>query len=139
MILPFLCLQSKAQTSTEILIQHIAAKVKDSKLIIDNEHAKEVLSYGLRAIPDLVEIFDKKKKTKVYSICLKRYLTVGEIAIILADTIKRMPYYTLTGIQNCTLEYCEDNPNLIEYYLGGIKLEGVEAFKKKYLIWFYDN
>jgi hypothetical protein len=30
---------------------------------------------------------------------MKRKLLKGEIAIILADHIKRMPYFTITGIQ----------------------------------------
>jgi hypothetical protein len=46
-----------------------------------------------------------------------------------------MPYYTVTGIQNCIVEYCKGNPNLIEYYLWAIKRDGVLLFQKRYTIW----
>ena len=46
-----------------------------------------------------------------------------------------MPYFTVTGIQNCLITFCENNPNLIEYYLWSIKRDGTEQFKEKYLAW----
>lgn len=46
-----------------------------------------------------------------------------------------MPYFVLTGMQNCLLEFCENNPNLIEYYLPWINRDGVLNFKDKYINW----
>ncbi len=64
----------------------------------------------------LAKFFDIPTQTIIYSDCQNRFLTKGEVAIIVADRLKTMPYYNLTGIQNCTLSHCENNSNLIEYY-----------------------
>ncbi len=50
-----------------------------------------------------------------------------------------MPYATLTGVRNCLLTYCKNNPNLIEYYLFWINNDGVENFKTKYINWLYNK
>lgn len=46
-----------------------------------------------------------------------------------------MPYARVTGIQNCTLTFCEKNANLIEYYLPFIKRDGIEKFQENYMNW----
>ena len=53
----------------------------------------------------------------------------------MADRIEGMPYFKVTGIQNCLITFCENNRNLIEYYLWAIKRDGAEKFKEKYLTW----
>ncbi|MFX1621386.1 hypothetical protein JZ972_11070, partial [Riemerella anatipestifer] len=77
------------------------------------------------------DFFTNSTLTNVKSECQKRNLTKGEIAIIIADQIEKMPYALLTGVQNCLLEFCENNPNWIEYYFGWIKNDGIERFKEK--------
>lgn len=86
--------------------------------------------YGKSSLVYLAKFFDILTKTNVYSDCHNRFLTKGEIAIIIADQIDRMPYFELTGIQNYTLTYCDANPNQIEYYFSYLKSYNV--FQRKY-------
>lgn len=39
------------------------------------------------------------------------------------------------GMRNCLLEFCENNPNLIEFYLDWINRDGVLNFKDNYINW----
>lgn len=52
----------------------------------------------------------------VYSQCKSRHLTYGEVTFIIMEHIEIIPSSLALGIQNCTHTYCNDNPNLIEYY-----------------------
>ena len=83
----------------------------------------------------LSDFFSDSILTQVKSECNERSLNKGEIAIILADHIDRMPYALLTGVQNCLLEFCEDNPNLVEYYLPSIHQFGLLKFQEAYINW----
>lgn len=113
--------------------------IKDSKNISNTEQAKKIVKYGVKNLPILATFFTDTTQTKVKSDCQDFYLRKGEIAIILADQIERMPYSHLTGIQNCLLEFCENNPNFIEYYLYAIRRGGVSIFKDKYLKWLRED
>ncbi len=86
--------------------------------------------YGKSSLVYLAKFFDIPTKTNVYSDCHDRFLTKGEIAIIIADQIDRMPYFELTGIQNCTLTFCDGNTNLVEYYFSYLK--SYNEFQRKY-------
>jgi hypothetical protein len=97
--------------------------------------AIQIMNYGSDALPVLAKHFSDTSVTQVISDCQNIYLTKGEIAIIIADRIEIMPYMMLTGIQNCILEFCRDNPNWVEYYLSAIRRDGVISFQKKYLNW----
>jgi len=125
-----------SQTRSEIdsLLNGIL-ETKNFKEITKNEHAKKIISFGENSLITLAEFFTDSTLTKVKSECQERNLKKGEIAIIMADQIEFMPYGTLTGIQNCLLSFCENNPNLIEYYLWAIKRDGVEKFQNKYIDW----
>lgn len=125
-----------AQTNVEIdsLLNEIS-KTENSKQIIETEQAIKLDEFGENALLPLASFFTNKTLTTVKSECNNRYLTKGEIAIIMADRIEMMPYYPLTGIQNCILAFCEDNPNLIEYYLDAITRKGVNIFQIKYINW----
>ncbi|OJW36658.1 MAG: hypothetical protein BGO54_12590 [Sphingobacteriales bacterium 46-32] len=58
----------------------------------------------------------------------------------MADTIDKMPYFLLTGIQNCIPTFCADNLNNIEYYLNTIKeRKEINAFSEKYRKWVKDR
>ncbi|MCW0493585.1 hypothetical protein OKE73_10695, partial [Riemerella anatipestifer] len=127
---------SFAQTKSEIdLLLNGIAKTGDSKKIRKTEQAQKIISYGEKSLPILADFFTNSTLTNVKSECQKRNLTKGEIAIIIADQIEKMPYALLTGVQNCLLEFCENNPNWIEYYFGWIKNDGIERFKEKYTDW----
>ena len=127
---------SFSQTESEIdsLLTEIS-ETENTKEIAKTEQAKKIITFGEKALLTLTEFFTDSTLTKVKSECQKRNLTKGEIAIIMADRIEFMPYAKLTGIQNCLLTFCENNPNLIEYYLWAIKRDGVENFKNKYKNW----
>ncbi|WP_422103995.1 hypothetical protein [Winogradskyella sp.] len=127
---------SLSQTKSEIdaLLNGIS-KTENSKHIIKTEQAEKIMVFGEKALPTLADFFSDLNLTTVESDCHERHLTKGEIAIIMADQISRMPYALLTGVQNCTLEFCKDNSNLIEYYFDWITRDGVSQFKEKYISW----
>ena len=125
-----------SQTKTEIdsLLNQIA-KNKDSKEITITDEGKNFINFGWKSLPIISEFFFDQTETNVKSECLGRNLTKGEVAIIMADRIEGMPYARVTGIQNCTLTFCEKNINLIEYYLPYIQRDGIEKFQTKYKEW----
>lgn len=131
---------SFAQSRVEIenLFDEVC-KVEDSKNIIKSESAMKISSYNESALNILTDFFTDNSKTKVYSVCLKRKLNRGEVAIILCDRIEIMPYFKLLGIQNCIFSFCKDNPNFVELYLDIIKKQPVSKFKEKYIEWLHSE
>ena len=125
---------SQTKSEIELLLNEIA-KIENSTQIIKTEQTQEILAYGEKSLPMLAELFTDSALTTITSECNNRVLTYGELAIIIADSIKRTPYAFLTGVQNCTLEFCENNPNLIEYYFHWIEKDGGKLFKEKYINW----
>ncbi len=111
---------SYSQTESEIdsLLTGIS-ETENSKGIIKTEQAEKIKEFGEKSLIVLAEFFTDSTLTKVKSDCHNRNLTKGEIAIIIADRIEGIPYFTVFRIQNCTLTFCENNPNRVEYYLGG--------------------
>ena len=132
----FLKLNCFSQTNIEVysLLKEISL-TKDSREIVNTNAGKVILAYDWKAATLLSEFFLDSNKTKVYSDCLERYLTIGELAIIIADRIDGMNYYRLTLLQNCLAEFCNGNANLIEYYLPYIHESGLSDFKERYLLW----
>lgn len=55
--------------------------------------------------------------------------------MVMADHIEMMPYALLTGLQNCILTFCEENPNRIEYYFDAIEVMSRSRFRTNYLTW----
>ncbi|MFK7749814.1 MAG: hypothetical protein AB8B65_15570 [Kordia sp.] len=131
---------SISQTKTEIdsLLNEIT-KTENSKEIIDNVDAKRIIAHGENSLMILAEFFVDTTLTKVKSECNDRYLTKGEIAIILADRIERMPYFTVTRIRNCTLTFCKNNTNLIEYYFSSNNYLNNKVFRDRYVEWLYSK
>lgn len=125
-----------AQSKSDIgkLLSGIS-KIENSKEITKTEQSEKLIEYGWQILPTLAEFFTDQTQTNIKSECNDRILNKGEIAIIMADRIEGMPYATVTGIQNCTLTFCEQNANLVEYYLPFIERDGIEKFKEKYLSW----
>jgi hypothetical protein len=125
-----------AQTNSDIdLLLNGIVEIENSKQITKTEQAERIIYFGEKALPILAEFFTNSTLTKIKSECQGRNLTKGEIAIILADKIEMMPYAKLTGIQNCLVTFCKNNPNFIEYYLNSIKKKGIDVFKTKYNEW----
>ena len=110
-------------------------EIDNSKDIATTPQAKQIIQYGDKMLPILAVYFSDTTHTKIKSECQNVYLTKGEVAIILADRIELMPYATLTGVQNCILDFCKNNSNLIEYYLFAIRRVGAITFQKKYAEW----
>ncbi|GAO45356.1 hypothetical protein FPE01S_05_00530 [Flavihumibacter petaseus NBRC 106054] len=113
--------------------------IKSSKDISAHHNAQAILNFGDRALPLLANRFADTALTEIHSDCREFVLTKGEVAIIMADKIEMMPYALLTHVQNCTLEFCKDNPNLIEYYLYPIRRNGMEIFQYRYNEWLKSN
>ena len=111
------------------------SKTENSREITKTDPAQKLIEYGWRILPTLGEFFNDQTPTNLRSECIGRNLNKGEIAIIMADRIEGMPYYPLTGIQNDTLIFCKNNPNLIEYYLPYIIRDGINNFQEKYQRW----
>lgn len=129
---------SQTKSEMDTLLNGIS-KTTNSKEIIKTEQAKKIIAFGEKSLPILVQFFSDTTLTKVKSECHERNLTKGEIAIIMVDQIDRMPYNALTSVQNCLLEFCKDNPNLIEYYFPWIHHNGYFEFKKKYKNWLSED
>lgn len=113
----------------------VLAKTHISKEIMTNQAAIKIVSYGRNVLSLLADKFDDSTLTEVNSDCQNLRLTKGEIAMILADRIEYMPYAKLTNIQNCIMTFCEDNPNLIEYYFFAIRRDDVKEFQGRYKDW----
>ena len=128
----FFTLSAKAQIGENV--EREFNKILLTKNSKEISHSSSLVTlqkkYGKSSLVYLAKLFDISTKTNVYSDCHNRFLTKGEIAIIIADQIDRMPYFELTGIQNCTLNYCDGNPNLIEYYFSYLK--SYNEFQRKY-------
>lgn len=109
--------------------------IENSKELSKRPEGKLIISYGDKVLPMLTAYFTDTTLTEIKSDCQSLNLTKGEVAIILADRIEFMPYAKLTNIQNCLLEFCKDNPNLIEYYLYAIRRDNVKEFQDRYNKW----
>lgn len=125
---------SQSKSEIENLLDGIS-KIENSKEITKTKQAEKLIEYGWQILPNLAEFFTDQTLTNVKSECQDRILNKGELAIIMADRIEGMPYFTLTGMQNCILTFCENNPNLVEYYLPAILAQGTLEFQKKYNEW----
>lgn len=125
---------SQTQAEIDSLLNEVS-KTRNSKQIIKKTSAKKIIAFGESSLPILTIFFSDSTQTNIKSECQKRNITKGELAIIIADHIDRMPYALLTGVQNCLLKFCENNPNLIEYYFPWINGDGFSKFKDKYVNW----
>ncbi len=109
--------------------------INNSKDLSKSIQAKQIIGYGEKVLPILSTYFTDTTQTKIKSECQSTYLSKGEVAIILCDRIEIMPYASLTGVQNCLVEFCKNNPNWIEYYLYAIRRMDIKIFKQKYTNW----
>ncbi|MCK8482298.1 hypothetical protein [Psychroserpens algicola] len=129
-----------SQTESEIDSLLIGiAETENSKEIIKTVQAEKIRAFGENSLIILAEFFTDTTLTKVKSECHNRNLTKGEIAIIMADRIESMPYFTVTRIQNCTLTFCKNNPNRIEYYFSINNYLNNKVFKERYVEWLFSE
>ncbi|WNJ17418.1 hypothetical protein [Pontibacter sp. G13] len=133
LILPLLlsCLSAHAQTKIDFLLLAVG-ETANSKDLTRDEIAGQIMAYGDSILPILAARFADTTQVKTYSDCQGRRLTLGEIAMILADAIEPIPYAYLTGTQNCLLQFCADNPNLLEYYMNWRSSEDIQRFQCTY-------
>ncbi len=124
----------QSQLHIDLMLDDVVT-VDSSQNIANNTSAIQIIDLGKSQLPYLMDHFGDSTITQVYSSCVSRNLTRGEIAIIIADRIEFMPYFQLTGLQNCTLSYCDASPNFIEYYLNRIQQQGIADFTTKYSTW----
>lgn len=129
----------RLKAEMNVRLNEIEKYVMDTKNIASSSMGMEVIDMGEDALWTLIDFFNDTTELKMYSSCQRRMITKGELAIILADRIKGMPYALLTNIQNCTMELCDNNDNGIEYYLWAIKEMEVGEFRKRYIEWLVDS
>ena len=129
---------SQTESKIDSLLIGIA-ETENSKEIIKTVQAEKIRAFGENSLIILAGFFTDTTLTKVKSECLNRNLTKGEIAIIMADRIESMPYFTVTRIQNCTLTFCENNPNRIEYYFSINNYLNNKVFKERYVEWLFSE
>lgn len=108
---------------------------KNSKYLSTQAEGRRLISYGEKILPFLANRFTDTTLTAIKSECQEFMLTKGEVAIIVADRIEMMPYAQLAYMQNCELEFCKDNPNLVEYYIHAIRRITVKKFQDRYFDW----
>jgi hypothetical protein len=140
LILTFSLYSLSAQSKHEVdsLLNEIG-KIDNLKDITKNLSAVKLISYDNKILKLLASCFRDTSLTGIKSDCHGVILKRGEIAIIIADKIEMMPYALLTGIQNCLLQFCNDNPNLVEFYLEYIRRDGVTIFHQNYIGWLISN
>lgn len=132
------CFSFSQAVRVDSLLQQVAS-IKNSKDIARSEPAQGIMTMGVEALGHLVPIFPDSAATEVYSECTRKYLRKGELAMILADRIEMMPYALLTGVQNCLFQFCDQNPNFIEYYFPYLESMGVNEFQKRYVAWLHSR
>ncbi|SDL76988.1 hypothetical protein SAMN05421823_10869 [Catalinimonas alkaloidigena] len=125
-----------AQEDTQVVaLLNRLAQADNSKRLNDALQGEEITISKEKLLPAFARRFTDSTLTEVKSDCLGRVLSIGELAIIAADRLEMMPYSQLTGVQNCLLSFCDENPNFIEYYLNVIKEAGTSSFQEKYFEW----
>ena len=133
------------QTEPEIeLLLNQVAKTKYSKNISKTRSAKKIISFGKRSLPILAKFFTDSTLTKSISKCYSKgidkpinvngELTIGEIAIIIADEIEYLPLMKITGTHSCIPISCNKFSH-IESSLFFINGFGMDRFKTKYISW----
>lgn len=128
-------LQTAAQAQCDISTVLSGLSCPSAQVTTDSS-VIPLLAKGDTLLSLLAEHFTDYSVSRVYSACTKRFLTRGELAMILADKIEGMPYYLLTGFENCLLDQCPDNPNRVEYYLPYIRSRGItRLLQQRYREW----
>jgi hypothetical protein len=130
------CLKSPAQPEPA-LAEILSRPSGPSELLTLDSSVVKLIAVGEKILPELAKEFTNWTITGVFSRCQDRYLTRGELAIIIADRIEGMPYYKLTNFENCMLDFCENNPNFVEYYLNYIRHQ-IKLFQHRYTEWLAD-
>lgn len=121
--------------------QRINVEVSNSLLSLSKEIAvsdsiglsksgRKLINSGTEILRVLQLSFTDSTITKVYSNPNHRYLSKGELAILVADKIKSIPIARVVGVQQCTPPFDSD----IESYLERIS-DNPEAFTSKYNEW----
>lgn len=138
LIFPLLFFTIIVNGQTKGEIDSLLTKISNSnnsKDLINLEETMQLINFGEGSIPLLIEFYNDTTTANVYSDCLNSKLNKGEIALIITDHIISLPYFLLTGVQNCRLSFCENNPNLIEFYINSIRRKPRE-FIFRFNLWY---
>lgn len=112
----------------------IPKEITSSDDIESCRNGEKLINSGIQILPGLQDHFSDSAETKVFSKINDRTLTIGEIAIIIANKIKPIPIARVVGIQQCTPPFKSD----IEHYFWKIKLNP-SNFIEKYNEWIRDE
>lgn len=108
----------------------VTQEVSTSDSIELCQNGQKIINSGKDILPYLLEHFKDSTETNIYSEFNKRDLTTGEVAIILSNSIKKIPIAQVVGVQQCTPPFESD----VEKFLGYIK-NRPERFYEEYENW----
>ena len=131
----FLLISAHAISQTSLIQQLVDQKltVTQSEHIIQDPLSKKIIEGSEKNLFQLANLFSNNTETTIFSKCHNRKITIGEVAIVLADKIEGIPYFVVFRIQNCTMSSCDNNPNFVEYYFSS-HLRTLQA-KERYINW----
>lgn len=120
------------------LLQSIDSATTNSKSITDNSIANSIQERGRPMLPLLMKHLSDTTETCIYSDCIGRNLRLGEVVFTILESVDGIPYFLITGIENCTLTFCDDNPNGIEYYFPAeFDSKRLSRYASNYEEWYY--
>lgn len=111
-------------------INVLANEIKNSTQIETSSSGQKLINSGVEILPYLSNLFLDSTELQVFSTHNSRHLTKGELAIIVASKIKRIPIAQVVGIQQCTPPFDHE----IEHFLWKIK-DNPSVFIEKYKDW----
>lgn len=120
--------EDKITDSIRRTLNNISLEISNSDSIDKCKSGIKLLNAKKAALPQLLRFFKETYPTTIYSKRNNRFLTNGELAIIMAEKIEHPPTALVYGIQVCMPHYLE-----IETYLGNFnrqKNEICENYKK---------
>lgn len=120
----------RIQWETRQSLLDISKQVSNSDSIEVCNAGQKIVNSGIEIIPFLRLSFEDSTITNVYSDINYRYLSVGEIAIILTNSIEQIPIFQVVGVQQCIPPFEND----VEHFLGHIK-NGRNRFLENFDLW----
>ena len=121
-------LRKKSETRSTLL--KIDDQISTSDSIEICQSGQKLINSGLEILPFLQVEFKDSTETKIYSEYNKRNLTIGEVAIIIANSIKQIPIFQVIGVEQCIPPFERD----VEKFLDAIKYRP-ERFYQEYANW----
>lgn len=129
-------IQQMNQEEFEIkrIINLLAKQKIASSLIFHSPQGKQIIDKGEKVLPYLQFSFADTVTSRVYSLANNRYLKRGEIAILIAGSIKTIPIAYVVGVQQCIRPFDFN----IEHYLWKIEKDP-KYFNERYKEWIQEE